>query len=189
MQLKQINKNSIKANRLGWLVWALIICGILGFLAVLNRDEFLFPLLFTLSLIFFLSLIWFHPLKVYRYTFYGLVDDVFYVQKGKWFQKRIAVAQNRIQHTDVQQGPIERRYDLATLTLHTAGMKEADIEVSGLLHADAIALRDHLLIINKRAVQLQANRRIIKPVYTADLTPDESTIATTVLALVRNEDE
>ena len=124
-----------------------------------------------------------------------MVDKVFYVCKGKWFRKRTAVAQNRIQHTDVSQGPIARKYDLATLTIHTAGMKEADIHISGLKHTDAVAMRDFLLLLNKQAVndQIITSESLLSQTKTNplnfDLTPDEHSIATSVLAFRLAEEE
>jgi membrane protein YdbS with pleckstrin-like domain len=48
----------------------------------------------------------------------------------------------RIQHIDVDQGPVQRRYDLATLSVHTAGSHNDTVSLPGLLHADALALRE-----------------------------------------------
>ncbi|MBT8140869.1 MAG: PH domain-containing protein [Gammaproteobacteria bacterium] len=191
--LKRIEKTHIKALRLTLLIWAVIVCGVLGVIAYVARDEILMPGIFLIAVLVFALLIIKYPRKVYDYTFYGLVDDVFYVQKGMWFKTRTAVAQNRIQHTDVQQGPIARRYDLATLTMHTAGMKEADIQISGLSHSDAIALRDHLLELNKAALTKLTPKAGEKPALLkdelSDLSPGEHCIATSVLALRAGEEE
>ena len=57
----------------------------------------------------------------------------------------VALPRVRIQHTDVSQGPLERRYGIGTLKLYTAGSRHTRIELPGLNHDDAIALRDALL--------------------------------------------
>jgi membrane protein YdbS with pleckstrin-like domain len=74
------------------------------------------------------------------------VDDVgLEVQRGVWRRHAIAVPRSRVQHIDVAQGPLERRFGLATLRLHTAGTQHSLVEVSGLTHAAALAIREHLL--------------------------------------------
>lgn len=197
MDLKSIERDYIKVLRIQIFLFMLLVCGVLGFLAFKMRDESNFPLLFAAALVFFTLLLVCYPEKIYKYTKYGMVDKVFYVCKGKWFRKRTAVAQNRIQHTDVSQGPIARKYDLATLTIHTAGMKEADIHISGLKHADAVAMRDFLLLLNKQAANNQtiASESVLTKTNTNttpvnfDLTPDEQSIATSVLAFRLTEEE
>ena len=180
-QLKNIELDYIKVSRIYYLLSTLVVCGPLGFLAFMQRDEFVLPSIFFAVLLLFIALTIYFPKKEYLHTKYGLVNDVFYVQEGIWFKKRVAVAQNRIQHTDVSQGPIARRYDLATLTIHTAGMAEANIKVPGLKHADAIAMRDHLIHLNK---QLLDSKSLIEEVtLVKSLIPDEHSIATSVLAL------
>lgn len=195
MDLKSIERDYVKVLRIQIFLLMLLVCGVLGFLAFKTRDESHFPLLFAGALVLFIFLLVYYPEKIYKYTKYGMVDKVFYVCKGKWFRKRTAVAQNRIQHTDVSQGPIARKYDLATLTIHTAGMKEADIHISGLKHTDAVAMRDFLLLLNKQAVndQIITSESLLSQTKTNplnfDLTPDEHSIATSVLAFRLAEEE
>jgi membrane protein YdbS with pleckstrin-like domain len=50
----------------------------------------------------------------------------------------------RIQHIDVDQGPIMRSHDLATLTVHTAGNHNSSVALPGLRHDDAIAMRESI---------------------------------------------
>ena len=67
------------------------------------------------------------------------------IRRGVLWRKVISIPTSRVQHTDVSQGPLQRRYELATLTVHTAGTQGASIALSGLEHGVAKRLRDHLL--------------------------------------------
>lgn len=49
---------------------------------------------------------------------------------------------NRILHSTVTAGPLERRYGIATLVLYTAGPSDTDLHVRGLQEADAYALKE-----------------------------------------------
>lgn len=51
----------------------------------------------------------------------------------------------RLQHVDLQRGPLERAFGLASLVLHTAGTREAVIVIPGLDADEAVRLRNHLV--------------------------------------------
>ena len=74
-----------------------------------------------------------------------LLPDGLLVRRGAWWRKESFVPRARIQHTDVDEGPIARRFGIATIKVFTAGSSVSELEVDGLARADAIALRDRLL--------------------------------------------
>ena len=67
------------------------------------------------------------------------------VRRGSLFQREILVPRSRVQHLDLERGPVERRYGLATIVVHTAGTRLQALRQSGLAEADAVALRDALV--------------------------------------------
>lgn len=83
-------------------------------------------------------------LRRYRYTRWRLDADGFSLRKGRMWQSEIRVPINRVQHLDLRRGPLERRYGLATLVIHTAGTRDSSVNVGGLADADAEALRNQL---------------------------------------------
>ena len=74
-----------------------------------------------------------------------LLPDGLLVVRGVWWQSETFVPRARVQHTDVRQGPLGRQLGVATLKVFTAGSHMSVIEVPGLRHASALALRDALL--------------------------------------------
>jgi membrane protein YdbS with pleckstrin-like domain len=72
-------------------------------------------------------------------------DDGIEIRRGLLFRSIISVPKSRVQHTDVSQGPFERRYGLGTLQIYTAGVTYAQVPLSGLSHQRAIEIRDALL--------------------------------------------
>ncbi len=82
------------------------------------------------------------PARKYRHWGYAMGTDRLRVVRGYMFYRDTVVPFGRIQHIDVDQGPIDRRYDLATLTVHTAGNHNSTVALPGLLHADALAMRE-----------------------------------------------
>lgn len=67
------------------------------------------------------------------------------VRRGRMWRKEILIPRSRVQHLDIERGPIERRFGLATLTVHTAGTRLQALRQPGLRDEDAVALRDALI--------------------------------------------
>jgi membrane protein YdbS with pleckstrin-like domain len=67
------------------------------------------------------------------------------IRTGVVWRRIISVPRSRVQHIDVAQGPIERRYGLATLSIYTAGTGFAKVDLPGVPYPRAVRIRDHLL--------------------------------------------
>lgn len=76
---------------------------------------------------------------------FGIDETGIRIEKGVWWRSIIALPRARIQHSDVSQGPLQRRHGIATLTFFTAGSVHTRVVLPGLAHADAVALRDALV--------------------------------------------
>jgi membrane protein YdbS with pleckstrin-like domain len=85
-----------------------------------------------------------YPAARHRHLRYLVDPDGLRIQRGVLWRKTIWIPITRVQHTDVSQGPLQRHYDLATLTVHTAGTEGASIPLSGLEHGVATRLARHL---------------------------------------------
>ena len=88
---------------------------------------------------------WLWPPVAYRHLRFGVDETGIAIESGVIWRSRVALPRVRIQHTDVSQGPLERRYGIGTLKLYTAGSRHVKIELPGLNHDEALALRDALL--------------------------------------------
>jgi membrane protein YdbS with pleckstrin-like domain len=82
--------------------------------------------------------------KHWRHTHWRLDDDGFTLRRGRMWRSETRVPQSRVQHLDLKRGPLERRYGLSTLVIHTAGSRHSAVTVSGLGEGDAECLRDRL---------------------------------------------
>ena len=111
--------------------------GLLEFLRIMPIGTFLVPLLLFAFLAAFQL-----PARQYRHWGYDMGTDRLRIVRGYMFYRDTVVPFGRIQHIDVDQGPIDRRYDLATLTVHTAGNHNSKVALPGLRHADALHMRE-----------------------------------------------
>lgn len=84
------------------------------------------------------------PQKRYLHTRYRVDASGLLLHRGRLFHSELGVARSRIQHTDVTQGPVQRIYGLATLSIYTAGTEDAQIDVTGIAFEEAKRLRAEL---------------------------------------------
>jgi membrane protein YdbS with pleckstrin-like domain len=146
--LTPLHPNYVKVVRLGTLLFALppvVVALILEFSGELPRGMFLVPVL--------LLAIWLiirAPLRRYHARGYQMGADRLRVVRGLFFRSDTVVPFGRVQHIDVQQGPVERAYGLGTLVLHTAGNHNASVSLPGLGHDDALAMREDIRAHVKR---------------------------------------
>ncbi len=102
-------------------------------------------LIFILALSVWALLLAFSLLIVYKEfpkRAYALREmDVTY-RKGWIFHSVTSVPFNRIQHSEIDQGPLDRAFSLASLNLYTAGGSGSDLTIPGLPHEEAVRLRE-----------------------------------------------
>jgi uncharacterized protein len=150
---RQLDPRSIALERIeGWIATAVISPGTLlasvVFMLASDAPIWVAPFLLILWLIVTLGLIW-HTLRwpdlAFQRTSYKIDALGIEIHSGVIWRNVVNVPRSRVQHIDVSQGPIERRFGLSTLTIYTAGTQHSQIVLPGLEHSTALAVRDHLL--------------------------------------------
>lgn len=90
---------------------------------------------------------WWRPPRAYRAWGYRIDERVLEIRSGLLFERTRLLPLSRIQHVDIERGPFERKFGLASLVLHTAGTHSSSIRIPGLDADVARTLRDHLVEI------------------------------------------
>jgi len=110
------------------------------------RGEGLFPsgIIAGPVLLIALALIIRIPQTRYNARGYQISADRLRVVRGLMFCSDTVVPFGRVQHIDVHQGPLERFFGIATLTLHTAGNHNASVSLPGLGEALAREMREDI---------------------------------------------
>jgi uncharacterized protein len=144
MQTEHVDSAAVSVWRWQWIIAILIvICGTT--VALLPRSGSLWASALVVIGLLGLLFAWLWPPTYYRHLRYGVDAMGIVIERGVLWRSHVALPRARIQHTDVSQGPLQRRYGVGTLKLYTAGSRHTMIELSGLSHSDAISLRDALL--------------------------------------------
>ncbi len=97
----------------------------------------------ALVIIFFLIQLVVSYFGFYKKKYLIREMDILY-KTGLFWQEEISIAYVRIQHSEVVQGPIDRMFGLAKLTLYTAGGSSSDLSIPGLSYDDATKLKDFI---------------------------------------------
>jgi membrane protein YdbS with pleckstrin-like domain len=110
------------------------------------RGEGLFPsgIIAGPVLLIALALIIRVPQTRYNARGYQISADRLRVVRGLMFRYDTVVPFGRVQHIDVHQGPLDRFFSIATLTLHTAGNHNASVSLPGLGEEVAREMREDI---------------------------------------------
>ncbi len=81
----------------------------------------------------------------YRHKGYALRTHDVAFRTGLFWRKTTVLPFDRVQHAEVTQGPLQRRFGLATLKFFTAGGSSVDLKIEGLLADEAERLREVVL--------------------------------------------
>ncbi|CDQ40916.1 MULTISPECIES: PH domain-containing protein [Virgibacillus] len=121
----------------------LIIIGIAAFIISMLFDFTIWYSIIGLVVIIVLAYIAIQYLPALRWRRwrYEVFDQEIYIQHGIIIVSRTLVPMIRVQHVDTKQGPILKRYGLASVTISTAATTH---EIPALLEEDASVLRDRI---------------------------------------------
>lgn len=151
-QHRRLDPRVIQLERITGLIATAVVSGFVALAALivwLAADSLLAPALVALSWPIVTGLLAWHsyswPAISYRHESYRVDDLGIEIRRGVVWRREITVPKSRVQHIDVAQGPLERRFGLGSLSIYTAGTDYAMVALRGLAHAHALTLRDHLL--------------------------------------------
>jgi len=133
-------------------ILVLIILGVLGAIIAGTYMDPLDPwanrlIRFGFPIIWILLTIWLyvHVYKAFANKSYALREKDLVYRSG-WLWKQMTTAPfNRVQHVSIDQGPIERHYNLAKLKIFTAGGAASDLTIPGLDPTTANDLKEFIV--------------------------------------------
>lgn len=132
-------------------VWGIVIFLVSVVLIILNLFESHFNWLYLISgILLFIATVFFLEYKGFGIKGYAIREQDITYKSGLIFFSMTSVPFNRIQHTEVSQGPIGQMFDLATVQIYTAGGSTSDINVPGLSVGDAHKLKDHITTLSSK---------------------------------------
>lgn len=129
------------------IIFLFVLAGVtvLAFMVEEVKPYFVAGLLAILVVFGFLALV---EIKAFKFRGYALrTHDILYRDGWLW-KSWMVIPFNRIQHLEINQGPIDRIFDLASLQLFTAGGSSSDIEIDGLTPEQAADIKSFIMSKN-----------------------------------------
>lgn len=145
-----IDKDAIKVWRISaaltlLIVWFMLVAAYCTLAYIFFEIQFLYVAISVLVLaVFIYFFIYLIPRLRYRRWRYEIFEQEIYIQRGILIMKRTIIPMIRVQHVDTKQGPILKRYRLATVTISTAATVH---EIPALTDKDASDLRDRISVL------------------------------------------
>jgi membrane protein YdbS with pleckstrin-like domain len=147
---KRLHRDYIKVYRISGLILhgIFLIFIIAYFIFAAMRDWTLVPGWIAMSVfcVSFLLFTWIVPHMKYSRFQYELFDDELEIQSGLIFISNVLVPMVRVQHVELESGPLMRKYDLASVSVVTAATTH---RISGLKQSEAQQLKRRIGILAK----------------------------------------
>jgi len=141
VEFEPLERDYLYMKLTGWGLFFFLLAGVLVVLVFTTNIAawlYFLPWLIVFALIYIVQFVGF---KIKGYALRE--KDVSYKTGLIWFSIT-SVPFNRIQHCEINQGPLGRLFNLASVKVYTAGGSSSDLSVNGLTKERAIQLRDYI---------------------------------------------
>jgi membrane protein YdbS with pleckstrin-like domain len=125
------------------LVTGALVAGAVAALTLLLSLPTWFPVVVVVLVLALLGFGWVVIGRNARWWGYAERDDELFVKHGAMFRTLVVVPYGRMQYVDVQAGPLEQAFKIASVHLHTAS-PGTSARIPGLPASEAARLRDRL---------------------------------------------
>jgi uncharacterized protein len=144
---EKIQKNSFYVDLIVLVIISLIV--IIGaiFLVLFNDTVRQYYIYLFFAILLVLSFMYLVDIKGFKHIGFALRSHDIIYKHGWLWRSIVAIPFNRIQHIEVHQGPIDRLFDLSSITLYTAG--GSDVEIEGLSPEQAESIKAYIMSKNQ----------------------------------------
>jgi len=134
---------ALTKRRWVWLLSLVVVaCGFMT-LQWWRGSHWIFWLLSGFTALVFMSRWFWLPLQI-RHSRYLLRTQDFLLQSGVLWRKAVLIPLQRVQHVTISQGPLQKRFGLATLKVYTAGGYDAEAALADIEYSLAQTLSEQL---------------------------------------------
>jgi len=147
---QRLHLDYLKVYRINWIITeGILLVLLVAYLALaLWKEWTMLPIWIGLAVLLLLSIIfiWIVPKVIYSRYKYELFEDELEIQSGLIFITNVLVPMVKVQHVELETGPLMRKYELAKVAIVTAATKHT---IDGLKLEQAQALKRRIGILAK----------------------------------------
>jgi len=145
---QDLERSYLKVSMILASLFSLVFLAAAGFAIYTIHDEgkpqiFIYIIVAVYLLI--AGLLLFLSYKGYFMKAYALRQNDIIYKSGYIWRSRIVIPFNRVQHCEINNGPIDRMFGLSSLKLYTAGGSSSDLTIPGLNPQMAQDLKDFIV--------------------------------------------
>lgn len=146
VRFRNVEKADRKVDIIGTIIFFVILLIIPFVINMLSDDTWYYDYIHIILPIWLLLLCFFifAVFMGYRHKGYAVRDKDILYKKGWIWRSTTVVPYNRIQHSEIDQGPIERMFGLSTLKIFTAGGSSSDLAIEGITPEKAHQIKDYI---------------------------------------------
>lgn len=146
LEYSKLEDNKLKVDIINTIVFFAILAGVLGALIIGEVDyvkDYSLYVFVLIGILLLLSL--FFTYFGFKKRGYAVRERDITYKEGLIWRSTTVLPYNRVQHCEVNQGPIDRCFNLAEIKIFTAGGSSSDLTISGLTRDKADRIKDFIL--------------------------------------------
>lgn len=132
VQYEPIPKPALYVNFIVIGVIFMIILLIASLVVIFVEDAAPYSLPVLGGILMLFGFIFYAEHKAFSFRGFALREHDIMFRSGWLWKSTIIIPYSRVQHIELNQGPIDKLFDLATITIFTAGGSSSDLEIDGL---------------------------------------------------------
>lgn len=142
----KINKNYFKVILINFFLFFVPLLSVLIVLHLLafNEEILAYSILIYSSFFLFFGLILLYIILSFPLRKYIVREKDISYKSGLLIKKMTTVPFSRIQHVEIDEGPVSRYYKLASLSVYTAGDSSDDLVIKGLSKEKALQIKEFI---------------------------------------------
>lgn len=174
MEYNTLNKNAKKAWFLSNLIGLIIVGGILIGLRIyfsekVVKHSFIVNIILGIILFILILDVLVKPIIEYKQWKYIITEDRIEFVHGIYFLTTTIIPIVRIQHIDIEEGPINRIYNLAKINIHTAG---GEHKIEGLPKEKAFEICEYV----KDRIQVKVKKNLDEELKNKNISVNNNSI-------------
>ena len=142
----KINKDYFKVILINFFLYfiPLLITLIILDLYVFSDDIKAYQILIFTSFFIFFGAILLYIILMFPLRMYSVRDKDISYKSGLFFRTLTTVPFSRIQHVEIDEGPISRVFKLASISVYTAGDSSDDLIIKGIKREKALQIKEFI---------------------------------------------
>lgn len=146
IEFQRIHKNHLKVILINtFLVFVVLLIGLFFLIdRKLNEDMPEYTTWIYVLFIVLFALIVFYKILGFSRRKYALREKDISYKSGVITKTMTTVPFSRIQHVEIDEGPISRYFGLASLSVYTAGDSSDDLDISGIKKEEALRIKEFI---------------------------------------------